>query len=43
VFGVVPPNTQAGADLTYIVPVFVFVAALVYGFFVRKRPTKSRN
>lgn len=35
--GVIPPNTQAGADLTYIIPVFIFVAAVAYGFFVRKR------
>ncbi len=41
VFGFIGSNSQAGADLTYIIPIGVFVAALIYGFFVRKRPTNK--
>lgn len=41
VLGFVGANTQAGADLTYIIPIGIFVASVIYGFFVRKRPTNK--
>ncbi len=40
-FGIIGENTQAGADLTYIIPIGIFIASLIYGFFVRKRPTNK--
>ncbi|SHE39853.1 hypothetical protein SAMN02745225_00513 [Ferrithrix thermotolerans DSM 19514] len=39
--GILGENSQAGADITYIIPIGVFIAALIYGFFVRKRPTNK--
>jgi hypothetical protein len=39
--GILGENSQAGAYITYIIPIGVFIAALIYGFFVRKRPTNK--